>query len=103
MDRTAGQRGEGVGARGSASGFVDDVNEFGGVCEGVGLPAGFFYLGEEGGGVVLGHALFAAGERVVGEGDDEDRGVDLVEEALGGARLDLFEAGEGFEEEGDVG
>ncbi len=67
------------------------------------MPAGFFYLGEEGGGVVQGHALFAAGEGVVGEGDDEDRGVDLVEEPLGGAGLDLFETGEGFEEEGDVG
>lgn len=87
----------------SALVFSDYVDEFGGICKRVGLPAGSFDLGKELGGVVFGHALFAAGEGVVGEGDDEDWGVDLVEEAFAGAGFDLFEAGQGFEEECDVG
>ena len=39
---------------------------------------------------------------MVGEGDNEGWGVDLVEEAFAGAALDLFEAGQCFEEKGDV-
>ena len=83
--------------------LADDIDLLGGVGEGLGLPAGVRYEGFEVGGVMLGHALFAAGERMVGEGNDEDGRVDLVQQAFAGAGLDLFEAGERFEEEGDVG
>ena len=52
---------------------------------------------------MLRHSLFAAGEGVVGKGDDQDGGVELVQEPFAGAAFDLIEAGQGFEDKGDVG
>ena len=53
--------------------------------------------------VVLAHPLVAAAEGGDGVGDDEVTGRERGEETAGTARLLTVEAGEGLEEEGDVG
>ena len=53
---------------------------------------------------MLGHALFAAGEGVAGEGNDEAWGAEPVEEAFAGAALSVrdFQSGAGSHFEGSA-
>lgn len=82
--------------------FLDDKDQLGGEIELMPLPGAVLEEVVEGLAVGFAHALAAAAQGLGGEGDHEPGGIDGVEDSQQVVGL-VAEAGDGLEEEGDVG